>query len=224
MANYKFFENFEPFQEILQNLEKLESLFSSHSLKNKFQTNKLIKLYFIYMLSQKKIDENKPLEIYKNSKSYQEIVRRKYNINDLGLLYDDKILLLIYALEWFDIPDKSVYNKVCYHPYLTMKDMKQLNRIYENHKNYFYISLFPVYSVLYFLKKKFAKSSFRKSAKPNLILWSLGVLFPIASWKFYFSKQINKDIKEDKDLSKYFELDVDREKIKKDLLNFNIVL
>jgi hypothetical protein len=176
------------------------------------------------MLTQRKIDENKPLEIYKNSKSYQEIVRRKYNINDLGLLYDDKILLLIYALEWFDIPDKNVYNKVCYNPYLTMKDKKQLDRIYENHKNYFYLSLLPVYSILYFIKKKIVKTSLRKSMKPSIILYSLGVLFPILSWKLFFKNQINKDIREDKDMQKYFELNVDRDKIKKDLLNFNIVI
>ena len=176
------------------------------------------------MLSQRKIDDNKPLEIYKNSKSYQEIVRRKYNINDLGLLYDDKILLLIYALEWFEIPTSDYYNKVCFHPYLTAKDMKQLNRINENQKNYFYLSLLPVFSLLYLTKRKYVKVSLRKSLKPNIFIYSLALIYPVLSWKLFFSRQIKKDIKEDKDLAKYFVLDVDRAKIKTDLLNYNIVL
>jgi hypothetical protein len=176
------------------------------------------------MLSERKIDDKKLLEIYKNSKSYQEIVRRKYNINDLGLLYDDKILLLIYALEWFEIPESDLYNKVCFHPYLTAKDMKQLKRINENQKNYFYLSLLPVFSLLYLAKKKFLKVGMRKSLKSNVFIYSLAVIYPVLSWKLFFSRQIRQDIKEDKDLAKYFELDVDRAKIKKDLLNYNIVL
>ena len=176
------------------------------------------------MLSERKIDDKKPLEIYKNSKSYQEIVRRKYNINDLGLLYDDKILLLIYALEWFEIHESDFYNKVCFHPYLTAKDMKQLKRINENQKNYFYLSLLPVFSLLYLAKKKFVKVSIRKSLKSNVFIYSLAAIYPLLSWKLFFSRQIRKDIKEDEELAKYFVLDVDRAKIKKDLLNYNIVL
>jgi hypothetical protein len=177
------------------------------------------------MLSQNnKIDDNKPLEIYKNSKSYQEIVRRKYNINDIALLYDDKILLLIYALEWFEIPEKNYYNKICFHPYLKAKDMQQLNRIYENGKNSFYLSLVPVYATLYFMKKKYVKASIKKNLKPNILIYSFALILPILSWKLFFYPKIKKDLSEDKLLSKYFVLDVDRDKIKKDLLNYNIVL
>jgi hypothetical protein len=167
---------------------------------------------------------DKPLEIYKNSKSYQEIVRRRYNINDLGLLYDDKILLLIYAYEWFSIKENDLYNKVCYHPYLTVKDKKYLDSIYENQKNIFYIQLVPFYFSLYIFKRKYIKVSIRKSFKPLATIYSLGLIYPIISWMFLISYSMNEHIKQDNKLQNYFNLDVDRTKIQKDLLNFNIVL
>jgi hypothetical protein len=57
-----------------------------------------------------------------------------------------------------------------------------------------------------------------------MFIYSVALMYPLLSWKLYFSPQIRRDIVADKDLSKYFILNVDRSKIKTDLLNYNIVL
>jgi hypothetical protein len=188
-------------------------------------------LIFILLMLKEKSDSdnaNVAIELYKNNKYFQDSVRRKYNIKDAGILYDDKILLLIYALEWFDIPEKKYYYKVCYHPYLTRKDLNHLNTIYENQKNNFFITTLGVYAGLFFFRKKFIGtkgSNLRKNWKPIFYMFFVSLLFPILSWELFFVSKLNQDIKEDKDLAdKYFHLDVDKKKIKRDLLNFNIVL
>lgn len=169
--------------------------------------------------------EDKPIEIYKNNKSYQEIVKRKYKINDIGLLYDDKILLLIYACDWFNIPSNKVFEKVCYHPYLTKKHHKKLNEIYENSKNNLFLITLPFYGFLYLLKKKVVKgNNFRKNFKFNLGIFSLAGLFPFLTWKLYLLENMKNNIQEDKDLSTYLELNIDKNRIKQELLNYNIVL
>ena len=176
------------------------------------------------MLTQEnKLD--KPIEIYKNNKSYQEIVRRKYNINDLGILYDDKILLLIYVCEWFKIPFTNSYDKVCYHPYLTKKDHKKLESIYENQKNNLFLSTLPFYFLLILMKRKYVKgNNLRKNFKPIGLLTASVFIYPYVLWNFILYPKMNKDIQEDSQLQKYFSLDVDQDKIKRDLLNYNIVL
>lgn len=168
---------------------------------------------------------DKPIEIYKNNKSYQEIVRRKYNITDIGLLYDDKILLLIYACDWFNIQPTKVYEKVCYHPYMTKRHHKKLNEIYENQKNNLFLFSLPFYGLLYIAKRKFVKgTNLRKNFTATSLIFLSVVFFPILFWKFYLLKNMNKDIQIDKDLKQYLHLDIDRNKIKEDLLNYNIVL
>jgi hypothetical protein len=173
----------------------------------------------------KESKEDLPLEVYKRNKTFQEIVKRKYNIKDQGILYDDKILLLIYACEWFDIPNRKIYEKVCYHPLLTKRHHKKLNVIYENQKNNLYMFIIPLYGFLYILKKKFAKGfNPRKHYKILFSIYGSGIVAPFLMWKYILSKKMNEDIRNDNDLNQYLFLNFDRDKIKKDLLNYNIVL
>jgi hypothetical protein len=170
-------------------------------------------------------DTEQPVEIYKQNKSFQEIIRRRYNINDIGLLYDDRILLLIYTYEWFQIPAANLYDKVCYHPLVVRKDHIKLSEIYENEKNIFLATMLPFFGLLYFIKSKFSKGrNLRKNFKLLALISTSAVVVPSVLWKLYFVSRMNRNIFNDTSLNKYLKLNVDKEKIKQDLLNYNIVL
>jgi hypothetical protein len=176
------------------------------------------------MLAPKK-DENEPLAIYKNSKSYQHIVRDRYNITNQSILYDDRLLLMIYAYEWFQIPDKNIYEKVCYNPYITNKDYKLLNKIYDSQKfNVVLLSIFG-FLIIPIIKAKIIKKYkiHKHNWKPELLSLGLMIALPVVSWFGFFQRKMNKDIK-GSDLNKYLSLDLNKEKIKEDLLAYNIVV
>ena len=173
----------------------------------------------------KESSDDKPLEIYKMNKTYQELIKRKYKIKDPHLLYDEKILLLIYTVEWFNIPDYKLYDKICFHPLITKRHYKKLNDIYENHKNNLILITFFFYGFLYLLKKTFAKASnTRRNYKIIFPFALLAIIQPYLTWEFILKRKMNKDIGEDQNLINYLKLDFDKEKIKNDLLNYNIVL
>lgn len=178
------------------------------------------------MITQKS-DENEQLAIYKNSKSYQEIVKNKYNIKNPNYLYDERILLLIFAYEWFDIPKMKIYDKVSYNPYITTKDFKKLNTIYQNYSNNLLLSFLPIGLTVFLIKRRFLNNkfkSFKRNWKFYLLIGGIVTMVPPALWYLYFLPKMNKNIVEDPQLRKYLELDVDKEKIRLDLLNYNIIL
>ena len=140
-------------------------------------------------------------------------------------MYDDRILLLIYAYEWFGIPPNYIYDKVCYHPYLNKIDFKRLNEIYEHEKNICLLSNIPFFTLIFLSYKRYGKGgSFRKNKRLLLTSAFGAVAYPYMLWKYLFAQRMNRHIIDDPNLNKYLNLDIDKEKIKNDLLNFNIVL
>jgi hypothetical protein len=176
------------------------------------------------MLTEK--DNNVPLAIYKNNKSYQEITRRNYKIKDPRVFYDDTILLLIYAYEWFKIPERNAFEKVCFHPYLTKGDFNKANELRENQKiNLFAFCIVPLYAGLFLIKRKIARTTYyRRNWSPIIGIVSAAILVPFACWNVVLKKKLDNDIKEDPNLKKYLTLDLDKNKISKDLLNYNITI
>ncbi len=180
------------------------------------------------MLEEKKDDlitASQPLAIYKNNKSFQEIVKRKYNITQSSLLYDDGLLLLIYTYEWFNIPKCNVYDLVGYNPLITRKHFDKLTKKYEHQKNIYLLTILPFFAIMYYLKIRYVKgSNFRKNFTPMMALGFMSIFYPFALWNYFFVPRMNYEIKSDEDLKSYLNLNVDKDKIQRDLLNFNIVL
>jgi hypothetical protein len=177
------------------------------------------------MLVDKSENDNRPLGIYKNNRFYQDTCKQRYDINDLNILYDDNILLLIYACEWFKIKDSNVHDKVLYHPYLTVRDHSNLNKIYQHYKNNLIFETVGVASIFYILKKKYVVSKkFRKTWKPVSAMALGMILIPYFSWNYIFKKQMNNEIRKNERLGKYLYLDLEKEKLRNELLNYNIVI
>lgn len=170
-------------------------------------------------------DDNEFQCVYKNNKYFQNYYKTKYNLTDDHILLDDNLILLIYACEWFKIPDEDKFDKVCYHPYLTKKDNRKLTQIYQHYTNLFIYECVGLLGVAFLIRRKMIRPyNIRKRGLKTLGLF-LGVgMVAFLSWKFIFMRRLNQRIRKDKDLEKYSTLNLDRNKIKEDLLNYNIVI
>lgn len=75
---------------------------------------------------------SEPIGMYleKNFKGY---VEEKYELNDPGMIENETILQMIYALEWYDIPRSAKTDLIEFHPYLTVSDHAKLFYIKEQH-------------------------------------------------------------------------------------------
>lgn len=164
---------------------------------------------------------NAPLAIYSDNKAFQMNCKDKYHIDDPNLLYNDTLLLLLYAYEWFDISSDDPFSKVSYHPYLTIKHYDRLHRIYQSQLLNHALLAIPVFiGFSIFNKNLNQRKSYVRHFK-NAI-FTIGLISPV--WPLYFKPRMQQHIREDKELSRYVNIDIDREKIKEQINNLGVTL
>ncbi len=167
------------------------------------------------------LNDDEYIKMYSNKK-FQNKARKVYSLSD-NLMYNDRILLLLYTYEWFKISKEKKFEQAFYHPYLTKNDMEMIKHI---RLKYFLllstIDLFIYFSVVGYY-------SYKIKNKPKIILFQIINVFPtlafgIYLWNSLISKKMNKEVENISKLNKYTKLDVDLEKIIKELVNYNIKL
>ena len=65
--------------------------------------------------------------------NFKNYVKGKFAVSDPGLLENDTILQMIYALEWYDVPRSLKQDLIEYHPYLVEDDYEKLYYIKQQH-------------------------------------------------------------------------------------------
>jgi hypothetical protein len=164
-------------------------------------------------------DGNKPLELYK-SDNFRAFYRKKFSILHNGMYYDDKVLKLLYSYDWFDLKENNLYRKVSCHPNLTKADKTKVDEIKLKNSMLIYTA-FPVYGLAHYFSNKIIKK------KNRILARGLVYLTMIAWWVCYVNYRrikINYDIQKEPTLDKYMTYEMDQNKIKIELLNYNIVI
>jgi hypothetical protein len=162
------------------------------------------------------------VKLYSNTRNFREKVRNEYKVSN-SLLYDDKVLLMIYAWEWFKIPKSNKFELVSYHPFLKQKDLDLITHLSIKYASMAFI---PALCFFMFGLRMFSK---RYNKKDKLIIFSMFHLITsnvlgFVLWKCFFYNKLNTEIENTKKFKKYLVLDVDKEKIKDDLKKYNIKL
>jgi hypothetical protein len=162
------------------------------------------------------------VKVYSNNRSYINKVRSNYIINN-SLLQNEKVMLLIYTYEWFKIPKENSFEKIIYHPYLTKNDQAIVDdlKICYIMKLGFCSLAYITLTNAYFIR--------RVKYKPKILLFNIGNtmltgLLAFIFWNVYLYRRLNEEMKSHKVLQKYLSLNVDLEKIIKELVNYNIKL
>jgi len=164
---------------------------------------------------------DEPRAVY-SKKPYQLYVQETYGIENKKILYNDGILLLIYAGEWFKIPETDLVNKIRFHPYLTEKDYTLLTNIKNNHNLYLFLYTNAAFGLFYYLTIATTKiSSVNKLIRFSKCLF-LSLTTSFLFNKLYYKKRYENIIKNSYLYDKYFTLDLDKLKIKDDLLKVGI--
>lgn len=66
-----------------------------------------------------------PVKLYLEE-PFKEYVKEKYLVENPQILVNPSIMMMIYALEWYDIPRNAYTELIEYHPYLTTGDYDKL--------------------------------------------------------------------------------------------------
>ena len=61
--------------------------------------------------------------------SFKDYITEKYEVENPTVLNDPAILQMVYALEWYDIPTRSIFELITFHPYLTHSDYDKLQYV-----------------------------------------------------------------------------------------------
>jgi hypothetical protein len=166
--------------------------------------------------------EDEP-KAYYLSRSYQMHIKDKYNIMNNSLLYDDKLCLMLYAREWFNIPKEMSYMKIILHPYLTIRDDKLLKDMNKNNNRSLIFYFLGNLALMNILGQRIKRSKTKLALR---FLFTLG-LCAVSTYlykTYYLNLKFEETLKEDKNLNKYLKLDLDYNKIKADLSNYGIVV
>jgi len=157
-----------------------------------------------------------------NNKRFQIKAKKNYRLSD-NIMYDDRILLLLYTYEWFKISKDKKFELAFYHPYLTNNDMEIIK-----HLRFKYLCLLSTINLLIYLCG-IKYYSYKINSKPKIKLFQIVSIIPtiafgIYLWNSVMSKKMNKEVERISELNKYMKLDVDLERIIKELVNYNIKL
>ena len=157
------------------------------------------------------------------SDSFRAYVKDHYVMAREEQLSDPRILQMIYAIEWFDIPRDQSVDLIQLHPYLTKRDESRLYYVDLQHKMEFYAS---------FLLFSLAASGLMLTRGPRLLRRNSYVRMPVAlALGFGASYVLNETVYMPSlrhDLvnmglaEKYFELDLNAEMMQKDLKEMGI--
>ncbi len=160
---------------------------------------------------------------YYLSRSYQMLIKDKYNIMNNSFLYDDKLCLMLYASEWFNIPKDMSYMKIILHPNLTIRDDKLLKNINKNNNRTLIFYFLSNLAFMNIIGQK-VKRSKTKLALRFLLTLGLSANSSYLFNTFYVNPKFEETLKKDKNLNKYLTLDLDYKKIKADLSNYGIIV
>lgn len=172
-------------------------------------------------------DQNKILKEYYStsvylSSNYQQYIRSKYLIENKDIYLNQKVLLLLYAFEWFNISKNDISSKLKYHPYLKREDYDKFEK--ENNRVKKITSLITIMtftsSTAYLLNKLKDKNSVNLTYLmiKGFFITSLSFLM----CKIYFKSQLCNYIQLDPSLNQYMKLDISRDMIKSDLIKLGI--
>jgi len=162
--------------------------------------------------------QDKIKEIYFSTNKYlsfnfQQYIKNKYSIDDKNIYHDQRILLLLYSLEWFKINENNYNLKIENHPLLLNKDFylyKEIQKKYKRTQIFLSCTLSWIGLMIFFNNYK---GNFRKMFIYSSIIFSVGYY----SFGKYSAKKIYSLILNDNNLNKYFKLDIDLNLIKKEL-------
>ncbi len=162
------------------------------------------------------------VKVYSNTRNFRDKVKTKYKVPN-RLLFDDKILLMIYAYEWFKIPKSNNFERVSYHPFLVQKDLDLVNHICSK---YIYLTLMP--TLLLFIGGLGIVAKRNKKKAGRLLFGIINMIttniLGYCLWKYYFYHKLNEEVGNDPELNQYLELNVDINTIINELRNNNITL
>lgn len=162
--------------------------------------------------------QDKIREIYYSAHKYlgfnfQQYSRNKYSIDNKEIYHDQRILLLLYSLEWFNINEKNYKMKIENHPLLLNNDYLRYKEYRNKYKRMqIYLSGFLSWVGLIFSFSYF-KGNFKKLTMYSLLIFSISY----SCLDLISSKKINSFIKDDNKLNQYLKLDLDINLIKMEL-------
>ena len=149
------------------------------------------------------------------SDRYKNFISGCYTIADPSCLQKSSILRLLYALEWFSIPESYILHKVKFNPYLSFEDSKKINKLILFNRIEYILSFLLFSKIVHrTMKIKF----------PIIRLFSSICLGTTCTFlkNIMLMKKLNLKILKEQNLSKYLQLEVDKEKLKKDLMGMGI--
>ena len=172
-------------------------------------------------------DPNQPVEeeVLVNlhmEENFRQYVQGKYYLEDETILEDSKIMQMIYALEWFDIPRTMYSDLIEFHPYLNASDHDKLFYVNTQHRIENGISwlLFSLITNRYALKLNSTFARTRWLRLPACFLAG-GVLAYGVNMAFLRTIYLS-DLGEMGLTDKYFSLDLNAEMMKEDLSKIGI--
>jgi len=164
--------------------------------------------------------DNSPVGLYLEQ-NFKKYVEETYSVKDPGLLSNETVLQMIYALEWYDIPRSAKADLVEFHPYLTGDDYEKLYYIKQQHLVELSISGLLFSLVSNRCLNNYGGSFFRKRYTRMPTAFVFGGLLTYALNLALLKKLLLKDFKEE-GLAKYFELDLNADLMKQDLAGLGI--
>ena len=61
--------------------------------------------------------------------NFREYIQDKYTIKTPSLLDNPDVMLMLHALEWYEVPKKQYADLIAFHPYLTENDYIEISHI-----------------------------------------------------------------------------------------------
>ena len=165
-------------------------------------------------------EENKLMSMYLED-SFKQYVQEKYAVQDKGLLENDTILQMIYALEWYDIPRSAKADLIEFNPYLNEEDHEKLYFIKQQHLMELSVSGILFSLVSNRILNNQGPSIFRKRYVRFPTAICLAGLLTYGLNQTLLKTLLYKDLKED-NLDKYFALDLNADMMKQDLAGMGI--
>ena len=172
-------------------------------------------------------DQNKILKEYYStsvylSSNYQQYIKSKYLIENKDIYLNQKVLLLLYAFEWFNISKNDISSKLKYHPYLKREDYNKFEKEHNRVKKITSLITIMTFtsSTAYLLNKLKDKNSVNLTYLmiKGFFITSLSFLM----CKIYFKSQLSNYIQLDPSLNQYMKLDISRDMIRSDLIKLGI--
>jgi hypothetical protein len=165
--------------------------------------------------------ENELIRLYKK-KYRKDKICKNYSIPK-EIKNDERIIELISMLEWLKINKTKKYELVINHPLLTVRDHIKIQNLSLNYFGYtaFAIVIYLLPGIKYYKMNRVKNISMKKIYITHLLL---SLVFGNSLSKIWFSKRLDEDISKIPEFNKYYDLNVDIEKIIQELNNFNIKL